>query len=215
MNKWRLWLGAGMGEVISQELAATMEGLDAREMRRAKRLVRRGETAEDVTVARYAVAYAHDRQRRYERSSFMFGLCFGIGLGPLLIGIAVHLAGDDQALGAAATAALGVWCLIGSWRTWRAWRNVGRAEQVNLEYLSRSGAPYAPGGPPTVVQVPRLALAGSFALHTAVIVVTGGVLSVLLKDESFTLGRVLSLGVAGGLGGAVGVALGLSNARSR
>lgn len=29
VNKWRLWLGSGMGEVISHELAATMASLKA------------------------------------------------------------------------------------------------------------------------------------------------------------------------------------------
>jgi hypothetical protein len=72
VNKWRLWLGSGMGDVISQELASTTVALDGPEMRRARRLVQRGEPAEDVVVARYAVAYARERQRRFERSSFTF-----------------------------------------------------------------------------------------------------------------------------------------------
>jgi hypothetical protein len=160
VNKWRLWLAAGMGEIISQELAATIASVNAPERRHARRLVRRGEPAEDVLVARYAVAYTRERKRRFERSSFAFGLALGAASGLAGIGLAIYFfsrAADARAMTSAALGAL----LASSWRTWQGARNVEAAEQTNQEYLRRSGAPYVPGGPPARVDVPPLALAGS------------------------------------------------------
>jgi hypothetical protein len=213
MNKWRLWLGAGMGEIISQELAATIASPDAPERRRARGLVRRGESAEDVLVARYAVAYARERERRFERSSFAFGLALGAASGLAGIGLAIYFfsrAADARAITAGA---LGALVVASSWRTWQAARNVEGAEQANQEYLRRSGAPYVAGGPPTRVDVPPLALAGSLAIHVAAIFVVGGVVTLLLREAPLTLGRVLSVGASGGAGAAIGAVTSYAAAR--
>jgi len=143
VNKWRLWLGSGMGEVISHELAATMASLNGPERRRARRLVRRGEPAEDVVVARYAVAYARERQRRFQRSSFAFGLALGGAFGLAGIGLAIYFFSRAADARATTSAVLGALMLASSWRTWLAMRNVEAAERVNQEYLRRSGAPYS------------------------------------------------------------------------
>jgi hypothetical protein len=215
VNKWRLWLGAGMGETISQELAATIASLDGPERRRAKRLVRRGESAEDVLVARYAVAYARERKRRFERSSCGFGLALGAACGLAGIGLAVYLFSRAADVRAMTSAALGALLLASSLRTWHATRNVETAEQVNQEYLCRSGAPYIPGGPPTRVDVPPLALAGSLAIHVAAIFAVGGIVTLLLREAPLTLGRVLSVGASGGAGAAIGAVISVIHKRSR
>lgn len=215
LNKWRLWLGAGMGETISQELAATIASLNGPERRLARRLVRRGEPAEDVPVARYAVAYARERKRRFERPSFAFGLAVGALSGLAGIGLGIYFfsrTADDRAT---ASIALGALLLASSARTWLATRNVETAEQVNQEYLRRSGAPYIPGGPPTPVDVPPLALAGSLAIHVAAIFMVGGVVTLLLREAPLTLGRVLSVGASGGAGAAIGAVIGVIRKRSR
>lgn len=204
-----------MGEVVSQELAAAMVGLHGPEKRRARRLVRRGEAAEDVVVARYAVALARERQRRLKRSSFRFAIALGVALG--LAGSVVAVFWFRQAVDTKAVAMVGfaAFFLASSWRNWQTRRNVDAAERVNREYLRRSGAPYVPGGPPTRVDVPPLATACSLAIHVAAIVVVGGVVTLLLKEESLSLGRVLSVGVTGGIGGALAAFVGVFSARSR
>jgi hypothetical protein len=195
MNKWRLWLGAGMGEVVSQELVATTTGLDAPEKRRARQLVRRGEVADDVVVARYAVAFARERVRRFERSSFRLGLALGAALGFAGIVFAVYLFKRSEMVQAVAVAGFGTVLLVNAWRTQEAMRHVEAAEQLNRGYLRRSGAAYVPGGPPTRVYVPPLALACSLAIHVAIIFVGWGVGTLLLKAEPFSAGKVLSVGV--------------------
>lgn len=213
MNKWRVWLGAGMGELISQELAATIASLNAPERRHARRLVRRGEPAEDVLVARYAVAYARERRRRLERSSFTFGLALGAASGLAGIGLAIYFLSRAADARAAVLAALGAVLVASSWRTWQAAINVEAAEQANREYLRRSGAPYVPGGPPTRVDVPPLALAGSLAIHVAAIFVVGGAVTLALREAPLTLGRVLSVGASGGAGAAIGAVIGVIHKR--
>ena len=214
MNKWRLWLGAGMGETISQELAATIASLNGPERRRARWLVRRGEPAEDVLVARYAVAYARERKRRFERSSFAFGLALGAASGLAGIGLAIYFFSRAADARAMTSAALGVLLVASTWRMWQAARNVEAAEQVNQEYLRRSGAPYVPGGPPTRVDVPPLALAGSLAIHVAAIFIIGGVVTLLLREAPLTPGSVLSVGASGGAGAAIGAVIGVIHKRS-
>ena len=204
-----------MGEVVSRELAAAMAGLDGPEKRRARRLVRHGEAAEDVGVAHYAVAFARERQRRFKRSSFRFGLVLGAAFGFAGIVFAAYSlkrSGEAQAVAVAGFAAL---LLASTWRTRQAMRNVEAAEELNKEYLRRSGAPYVPGGPPTRVYVPPLAFACSLAIHAAAIVVVGGVVTLLLKAEPFSLGKALSVGVSGGVGAAIAAVIGVIAARSR
>ena len=65
------------------------------------------------------------------------------------------------------------------------------------------------------MDVPPLATACSLAIHVAAIVVVGGVVTLLLKEESLSLGRVLSVGVTGGIGGALAAFVGVFSARSR
>ncbi len=204
-----------MGEVISQELAAAMVGLHGSEKRRGRRIVRRGEAAEDVVVARYAVALARERRRRLKRSSFRFAIALGVALG--LAGIVVAVFWFKRAVDTKAVAMVGfgVFFLFSGWRNWQTMRNVDVAEQINREYLRRSGAPYVPGGPPTPVDVPPLAMACSLAIHVAAIIVVGGVVTLLLKEEPLSLGRVLSVGVTGGVGGAIAAVVGALTARSR
>jgi hypothetical protein len=204
-----------MGEVVSQELAAAMVGLDGPEKRRARRSVRRGEAAEDVFVARYAVAFARERQRRFRRSSLRFGLALGAAFGFAGIAFAAYLLKRSEAVQAVAAAGFAALVLANTWRTWRAGRNVEAAEQLNREYLRRSGAPYVAGGPPTRVCVPPLAVACSLAIHVAAIVVAGGVLTLLLKAEPFSVGKALSVGVSGGVGAVIAAAIGVVAARSR
>lgn len=216
MNKWRLWLGAGMGEVVSQELLAATAGLDGREMRHARRLVRRGETAEDVVVARYAVAFARQQKRRLESSSMRFGFGLTAALGGAGLASAGYLLSRSENAQAATVGAIAIYLLIYGWRTWQTLRNVDTAERLNREYLRRWGSPYVPGGSSAPVGVPALAMTCSFALHLAVAVLTGGVLILLFKDEPLSLGRVLSaIGTAGAVGPALGAGLGVYRARSR
>ena len=178
-----------MGEVISQELAAAMVGLHGHEKRRARRLVRHGEAAEDVVVARYAVALARERRRRLKRSSFRFAIALGAALG--LAGTVVAVFWFKRAVDAKAVAmvAFAVFFLVSGWRNWQTMRNVDAAERVNREYLRRSGAPDVPGGLPTRVDVPPLAMACLSAIHVATIIVVGGVVTLLLKEEPLSLGE--------------------------
>ena len=204
-----------MGEVVSQELAAAMTGLDGPEMRRARRLVRRGEAAEDVVVARYAVAFARERQRRFKRPPFRFGLVLGAAFGFAGIVFAAYSLKRSEVAQAVVVAGFAALVLINTWRTWQAMRNVEAAEQLNREYLRRSGAPYVPGGSLTRVYVPPLAFACSLAIHVAAILVVGGVVTLLLKAEPFSLGKALSVGVSGGGGAAIAAVIGVIAARSR
>jgi hypothetical protein len=204
-----------MGEVVTQELAAAMVGLGGSEMRRARRLARRGEAAEDVVIARYAVAFARERERRFKRSSFRLGLVLGAAFGLAGIVFAAYSLKRPEPAQAVAAGAFAVLVLANTWRTWQAMRNVEAAERLNREYLRRSGAPYVPGGPPTRVYVPPLAFACSLAIHVAAIVVVGGVATLFLKAEPFSVGKALSVGVSGGVGAAIAAVIGVVAARSR
>jgi hypothetical protein len=204
-----------MGEVISQELAAAMVGLNGPEKRRTRRLVRRGKAAEDVAVARYAVAFARERQRRLKRSSARFATVGGVALG--LAGLVVALIWFKRALDAKAVAAavFAAWFLVISWRNWQMMRNVEAAERANCEYLRRSGAPYVPGGPPTRVNVPPLVMACSWAIRLLVAITVGGLVTLALNGESLSFGKALSVGAWGGIGGGIGAVIAGASVRSR
>jgi hypothetical protein len=106
-----------MEEVVSQELVAGMTGLDDPEKRRARQLVRRGEVADDVVVARYAVAFARERARRFERSSFRLGLALGAAIGLAGIVFAVYLFKRSEVVQAVAVTGFGTFLLINAWRS--------------------------------------------------------------------------------------------------
>jgi predicted nucleic acid-binding protein len=165
-------------------VATAIAGLNDPETRRARRFVRRGEPAEDVVVARYAVAAARERQRRFARSSFAFGLALGAALGLSGIGLAVYFYSCAAGARAMTSAALGALMLASSWRTWLAARNLKAAEQAYREHLRRSGAPYVPGGPHTPADLPPLTLACSLAIHVAAIFIVGGVVTLLLRSRA-------------------------------
>ena len=173
---------------------------------------------EDVVIARYAVeAFARERQRRFKRSS---GPLWARVLGaafwsePESCSPCTH-SNDRKRRRQWRWPGFAALVLASTWRTWQAARNVEAAEQLDREYLRRSGAPYVPGGPPTRVYVPPLAFACSLAIHVAAIVVVGGVLTLLLRAEPFSVGRALSVGVSGGVGAAIAAAIGVIAARSR
>jgi len=131
------------------------------------------------------------------------------------IGLAIYFFSRAADARATTSAALGVFMLASSWRTWLAIRNVKAAERVNQEYLRRSGAPYVPGGPPTPVDVPPLALACSLAIHVAAIFIVGGVVTLLLREDPLTVTRVISVGAAGSVGAAIGAVVSVVHNRSR
>jgi hypothetical protein len=217
VGKWRIWLRSGMGETPSQELVAAMAGLSGPDRLRARRLVRRGEAAEDVAVARYVVAFARERQRRYTRfpslSVAMVG-CVVLGLTGVALAVdAVARSNDAQEVLFGGFAAFFLVC--GGWRAWQERRNVEAAEQNNREFLRRAGAPYVPGGPQTSVYVPPLAVACSLALYVAVLVPVGGLVTMLLDGESLSSGRAFSGGLSGAAGAAIAAVIGVVSARSR
>lgn len=190
--------------------------LDGPERRRARKLLRRGETAEDVAVARYVVAYARECQRRFKQSSsFWWKVALGAAFGVGGIGFAAYLLQRSEQAQAIAMAVFSTLALVIAWRTWQTMRHVQTTEQLNQEYLRRSGAPYVPGGPPTPVDVPPLAFACSIALQVVTMFVVGGVLALLLRAESLSLAKVLSVGVTGGGGAALAAVIGVLVARSR
>lgn len=212
---WRLWLASGMGEVVSQELAAAMMALNGSERRRARKLLRRGEAAEDVVVARYVVALARERHRRFKRSSSRLGVALGAAFGVAGIGFAVYLLRRSEQVQAAVMVGFSALALISAWRTWQTMRHVQSAERLNREYLRRSGAPYIPGGPPTRVQAPPLVMVCSLAIHAAAMFVVGGVLALSLRADSFSWPKVLSVGLSGGAAAAIAAVIGVIFARSR
>ncbi len=212
---WRLWLASGMGEVVSQELASAMTGCNGAERRRARKLVRHGEAAEDVAVARYVVAFARERQRRSKRSSFWLGVALGAVFGVAGIGFVVYLLRRSEQAQAVVMAGVSAVVLLNVWRTWQTIRHAQTAERLNREYLRRAGAPYLPGGPPTRLHVPPLAFACSLAIHAAAMFVVGGVLAISLKADSLASAKALPTGISGGATAAVAAVIGAIWARSR
>jgi hypothetical protein len=154
-------------------------------------------------------------QALLEHPSFAFGLVFGAAAGLAGITLAVYFFSRNADMRATTSAALGALVLANSWRTWLVMRNVEAAEQSNQEYLRRSGGPCVPGGPPTQVDVPALALAGSLAIHVAAIFIVGGVVTLLLREAPLTVAGVLSVGASGGAGAAIGAVIGVIRKRSR
>ena len=217
VSKWRIWLRSGMGETPSQELVAAMAGLGGRDRLRARRLVRRGEAAEDVAVARYVVAFARERQRRYARFPSLrvsLAVCVVLGLGIAVLS-ADAFARSKYTQGVLFGGFAAFFLVYCGWRGWQERRNVEAAEQNNREFLRRAGAPYVPGGPPTSVYVPPLAVACSLALYVAVLVPVGGLVTMLLDGESLSSGRAFSGGLSGAAGAAIAAVFGVVSARSR
>jgi hypothetical protein len=206
-----------MGETPSQELVAAMAGLSGRDRLRARRLARRGEVAEDVPVARYAVAFARERRRRFARFPSLrvaMAMCAVLSLGGAAL--SADAFGRSKYTQGVFYGGLAAFFLVYcGWRGWQERRNVEAAEQNNREFLRRAGAPYVPGGPPTSVYVPPLAVACSLAVYVAVLVPLGGLVALLLNGESFSSGRAFSAGLSGAAGAAIAAVIGVVSARSR
>ncbi len=165
-------------------------------MRRGRRLVRRGEVAEDVPVARYAVAFARERQRQNARSlSFPVRTAMGVVVVLVMAGLAADAFTSAEDVSGASLGAFAVLIAYALWRNSQERSNVEEAEQINRDFLRRAGAPYVPGGPPTSVYVSALAAACSFVVQLAVFIPFAGVISLLLNEESVSPGRAVS-GVA-------------------
>ena len=206
-----------MGETPSQELVAAMAGLGGRDRLHARRLVRRGEAAEDLAVARYVVAFARERQHRYARFPSLrvaMAMCAVLSLGGAALS-ADAFARSKYTQGVFYGGFAAFFLVYCGWRGWQERRNVEAAEQNNREFLRRAGAPYVPGGPPTSVYVPPLAVACSLAVYVAILVPLGGLVALLLNGESFSSGRAFSAGLSGAAGAAIAAVIGVVSARLR
>jgi len=216
VNRWRIWWRAGAGETPSEELVAAAHGLNGRVMRQAGRLVRRGGTADDIALARYAVALARERERRYAVSPSL--RVTAVILAVLTLGSAgVALAASGLSRWQAATFGVLLPALFAYvlWRAWQERSNVQDAEQVNREFLRRAGAPYVPGGPPTTAHVPPFAVVGAFALRMTLFIPLAGAFSLTIREASVTPDKVLLVGLPIAFGAAVGIIVSSSQRNSK
>lgn len=209
MSGWRIWLRSGIGETPSQELVAASCDLSAGEMRRAKRLVRRGQAAEEVPIARYAVALARERQRRQASGISLpvaiAGCALFVVAGLALAAFALAQSRDTpMALSGGLCASFFAYC---AWRGLCDKRNTPLAEELNREFLRRLGAPYVPGGPATAVPVPALLVSCSVVLHLAFAGAVGGLFSLLANGQSPSSGHALSDGISGATAAVIGTVL--------
>ena len=147
------WFAAGMGAGPSDEVVRTRSEVSGREARRVRRLVLRGEAADDPGRARLAVALARERQRNQTSSTTVAVLCFA-----LLVGACIWLA--VQRLESPRAPAIGlllvgvvVYLAYAFARFFRVRANAPNAELANMAYLSALGQPYPThwGGSPIVL----------------------------------------------------------------
>ncbi len=203
VSRWRIWWLAGRGEAPSEELVDAAAGLSGSAVRQARRLVRRGEVAEDVAVARYAVALAHDRQRRKARRPFHRWVALGVVLALTGAGLAADAFARIEDLKGVVFAGIALFFLSCLWRLWQERRNLDEAERANREYLRRAGAPYVPRSAPTGVRVPPLAVACSFVVQVAILIPVAGVITRLLDRQPLSPGNTLSAGAPTAAGFAI------------
>lgn len=205
MSRWRIWLRSGIGEGPSQELVAASCGLSGGDLRRGKRLVRRGQAAEEVPIARYAVALARERQRRRASVVSLRVAIAGCALF-VVAGVALAAFALAQSRDTPMVLSGGVCAIFFAYCAWRGlWdkRNTPMAEELNREFLRRLGAPYVPGGPAIAAPVPALVVACSVVLHVAFAGAVGGLFSLLANGQSLSSGHALTDGISGAIAAAI------------
>lgn len=171
--------------------------------------MRRGQIAEEVPIARYAVALARERQRRNAsgvslRVATAGCVLFAVG------GLALVAYALARSLDTPIVVVGGLCAIFFAYCTWRSlWdkRNIPLAEELNREFLCRLGAPYVPGGPATAVPVPALAVACSVVLHLAVVGVVGGLFGLLIDGQSLSSGHALANGMSAATAAAITLVL--------
>jgi hypothetical protein len=141
VNRWRIWWLAGGGETPSEELVAAANGLNGRALRNTRRLVRRGAPAEGEAQARYAIAFARERQRIYAVSPSYRVTAVILAILILLSAGLAFAAPGLSPWGVAAFAALPVLLAYLAWRTWQERAHIHPAEEINRAFLLRTGDP--------------------------------------------------------------------------
>jgi hypothetical protein len=216
MSRWHIWWLAGRGEAPSEELVGAVGDLTGREKRRARRFVRRGEVVNDVALARYAVAFARERQRRVARPPSFRGL---VAMGAVLVlaevGLAIDTFARAEDLKGLVLTGGAIFFLGRIWRGWQERRNLEEAERVNQEFLRRAGAPYVPDGAPTPVYVSSLVVACSFAVNVTVFIPVAGFVTRWLNGDQLSPGSAFSAGIPAGIGFAFALLFASSQSRDR
>ena len=196
MRKWRIWWLEVLGTPPSEELVAATEGLTARDMRRAKSLVRRGQAAEDVAVARAALAMACECQRRRDRSDRWLmrpaSLVMGLAGGGAAI---AALARSDYLRGMAIAVVAAYVFYFGFLTAFREERNAKLAERLNREVLSRTGNPDSSARTQTLAYVEPLTAVLLFCLQTVLYLPIFGIATLLVKGEAISTKHIVTAGL--------------------
>lgn len=206
MSKWRIWWLASHGQTPSGELVGASIGLSTSQQLKATRLLSRGKPAPDAATARYVVALARERQRRYatatspETTIVVFG-----ALAALWIFLAIQALRESNAGLAILAIALTVFFGYSAITMPSKRRAVEEARLSNLRFLEASGQPYLPAGEPRRVKVAKLALSCSIVVSFLLWMTFTGVLVLLLSAQHISTESILSKGMVGAiavLGGA-------------
>ncbi len=196
MSKWHIWWLEVLGTPPSEELVAATEGLTARDMRRARRLVRRGEAAEDVVVARAALALACECQRRRDRSdrwlvrpaSLVMGLAGG--------GAAVAALARSDYLAGTAIAVIAVYVFyFGFLTAFREERNAKVAERLNRDVLRCAREPDTSAGTRTLAYVHPLITVLLCCVQTVLFMPIFGIATLLMKGEAISTKHIVTAGL--------------------
>ncbi len=189
MIDWRTWNAAAGGQAPFVELVAARRGLARGEVRAAYRMVREGEVAGDLRVARPAVAIARQviRGRPPAWSLVWF---------PIMV---LAFAGESVHELVRGHVVVGVF--VGAFAVWLVWivahlprkrRNALRAEQLNRDALDGAGQPFQED--PAPVRLSPAALAAGAVVLWAVSDLVLGAGTLALENRPLSVEHVVGGG---------------------
>jgi hypothetical protein len=189
---WKLseWLAIGYEGGQSSEIAHAKEGMSSGDVRRTRRLVKRGGLAADVAGARLAVAQARKQQRHMPAPGSIVLL-----LALAAVGVWLFVEQIDSfdsgavVLGCGALAML--WASVDLWRTHV---NAPRAELANMRLLEQAGELYTPRPSRKRLPASPAQRAVSVVIGLLVYDVGYGAASLGLDGERLSIGPILERG---------------------
>jgi hypothetical protein len=191
MRKAREWLRCAMRGGRLAEVAAVSDPLDAGTIRRTRRLVRRGEVAEDPPSARLAVALAREEQRRFSPG----GLVFVVLLAAAALGFAGSRLEDGRvSVIVILSAGFGSWACWTCWQSWRLDATARHAELANMRLLADAGEPYPRRPPSGLLPASASTQAAGAIIRWVFYDLSYGAFTLALEGEAIWLGRIVLRG---------------------
>jgi hypothetical protein len=186
---WSIWFAWLVGQRPSRELVEAAKPLRLGDRLQGRRLVLRGRAADQVPVARYAVAVARRAQRARPVIAGLLVLAAAVGI--FVFFTLRELERHDKSSSVILLAAAAALCAWQCLRTARSVRSAPAAELANMRFLEQAGHPYPADADPAPMPMPApwLATVAAIPITFMIYDLIYGTLTLATDGKTVTLVR--------------------------